>query len=161
MVDGVVLSRSQGAHAATKNTNTNKTTRQWHHYLRTWSFFVHCPRCMVAAWALNTSPRITWHTLVDHNHTGWCTLLWGCSHSADVGYQDKSIDNGHWIVLCMCDRWPVHSQLWGHSSIYKPQVVWRNGKNLRTWLVLEWCNWIFFNFQNCLLPTQLPCRTCM
>ena len=35
-----------------------------------------------------------------------------------------------------------------------------SGKNLRTQLVLKRFNWIVEKFQNCLLPTQLPCRTC-
>ena len=36
--------------------------------------------------------------------TGWCTLLWGWSQSADVWYQDKSVDNDCWTVLCIRDR---------------------------------------------------------
>ena len=64
-------------------------------------------------------------------------------------------------LYCVIYQWPVHSQLWGRNSIYKLQVVCRlDGKNLRTRLVLERFNWILENLYYCLLPTQLPCRTC-
>ena len=79
MVDGVVLTRSQvNAHAATQNTNINKTTcnREWHQITWVRVLFMCCP----PSWSphgplLKTSPRITWYTLVDHNSTGRCTLL--------------------------------------------------------------------------------------
>ena len=80
-------------------------TQSWvaSNYLRTWFFFMCCPPSWLPHGPLlKTSPRITWYTVVDHNRTGWCTLLWGCSHSADVGYhcQDKSMDNDR-LVPCL------------------------------------------------------------